>query len=180
LPQSGLNLSAYSLAGATTSILNTAPEVGHAVTRARELWEQLGSPSEFLHVPYLQSRYHLYRGELDLALRLDEDLLRLGRERDDSVGLALGHASSGLSLMAAGRFASSRSHLEDALALYVTASHHSLVHQTGIQPHGSALPFLGIVLLCLGFPDQALSAAQCAQGYKSLLQLMDNVMQIPQ
>jgi hypothetical protein len=29
-----------------------APEPGHAYARARELWEQLGSPSEFLQVPY--------------------------------------------------------------------------------------------------------------------------------
>ena len=33
-----------------------APETGHAYARARELWEQLGSPSEFLQVPYGQSR----------------------------------------------------------------------------------------------------------------------------
>ena len=68
-----------------------APETGHAYARARELWEQLGSPSEFLHVPYGQSRYHVYRGELDLAQRLDEDLLRLSRQRNDSAGLVLGH-----------------------------------------------------------------------------------------
>ena len=29
-----------------------APEAGHAYARARELWEQLGSPSEFLHLPF--------------------------------------------------------------------------------------------------------------------------------
>jgi predicted ATPase len=34
-----------------------APETGHSFSRARELWEKLGSPSEFLHVPYGQSRY---------------------------------------------------------------------------------------------------------------------------
>jgi hypothetical protein len=67
-----------------------APETGHAYARARELWEQLGSPTEFLHVPYGQSRYHMYRGELDLAMRLDEDLLRLSRQRNDSAGLVLG------------------------------------------------------------------------------------------
>ena len=37
-------------------------------------------PLEFLQVPYGQSRYHAYRGELDLALRLDQDLLRLSRQ----------------------------------------------------------------------------------------------------
>jgi predicted ATPase len=54
-----------------------APETGRAYARARELWEQLGSPSEFVQVPFGQSRYHAVRGELDLAQRLDEDLLRL-------------------------------------------------------------------------------------------------------
>ena len=68
-----------------------APETGHAYARARELWEQLGSPSEFLQVPYGQSRYHMYRGEFDRAQRLDEDLLRLSRQRNDSAGLVLGH-----------------------------------------------------------------------------------------
>ena len=70
-----------------------APETGHAYARARELWEQLGSPSEFLQVPYWAvSRYHVVRGELDLAQRLDEDLLRLSRQRNDTAGLVLGHA----------------------------------------------------------------------------------------
>jgi len=88
---------------------NAAPETGRAFAGARELWEQLGSPSEFLHVPYLQSRYHVYRGELDLALRLDEDLLRLSRQRNDSVGLVLGHTTFGLNLLSDGKFALARS-----------------------------------------------------------------------
>ena len=52
-----------------------ATETGQTYAHARELWEQLGSPSEYLHVAYGQSRYHAYRGELDLAQHLDEDLL---------------------------------------------------------------------------------------------------------
>ena len=54
-----------------------APESARANARSRELWEQLGSPSDFLAVPYRQSRYHMYRGELDLAQRLNEDLMRI-------------------------------------------------------------------------------------------------------
>ena len=79
--------------------------------------------------------YHVVRGEFDLAQRLDEDLLRLSRQRNNSAGLVLGHTSSGRTLMFAGRFASSRSHLEEALALYDPISHRSLVHQAGIHPH---------------------------------------------
>jgi class 3 adenylate cyclase len=83
-----------------------APETGHSYARARALWVQLGSPSEFLHVPFGLSRYHLNRGELDLAQRLGEDLLRLSGQRDDTAGLILGHLSCGRALMLLGRFAS--------------------------------------------------------------------------
>jgi class 3 adenylate cyclase/predicted ATPase len=140
----------------------SAPETGHAYARARELWEQLGSPSEFLHVPYGQSRYHLYRGELDLAQRLAEDLLRLSRIRNDSRGLVLGHYSYGRTLMFAGRFASSRSHLEEALALYGPISHRLLAHQGGFHLDVSSQAYLGNVLFCLGYPDQALAQSSAA------------------
>ena len=73
---------------------NAAPETGHAYARARELWEQLGSPAEFIGVPFGQSRHHVFRGELDLAQRLDEDLLRLSRQRND-----FGWARSGALLL---------------------------------------------------------------------------------
>jgi predicted ATPase len=64
--------------------------------------------------------------------------------------------------MFAGRFASSRSHLEEALALYDPISHSSLVHQAGIHPLAASQAQLGIVLFCLGFPDQALARSSAA------------------
>jgi predicted ATPase len=141
---------------------SSAPETGHALARARELWEQLGSPAEFLQIPYGQSRYHLYRGEIELAQRLDEDLLRLSRQRDDSAGLVLGHTSSGRTLMFAGNFAASRLHLEAGLALYNPISHSSLVHQAGTHPQVVSQAVLGIVLFCLGYSDQALAQSSAA------------------
>src|SRR5262249_17428338 len=89
-----------------------APETGQMLGRARELWEQMGSPSEFFQVSYAQSLYHEIRGELNVAHRLDQDLLRLSRQRDDPAGLVLAHQSLGRNLMFAGEFASSRKHLE--------------------------------------------------------------------
>jgi class 3 adenylate cyclase/predicted ATPase len=139
-----------------------APETGRAYARAQELWEQLGSPSEFLRVPVRQSVYHAIRGELDLALRLDEDLLRLSRQHNDYSGLVLGHISSGRELMYMGRFASSRSHLDEVLALYDPISQHSVIHRTGDDPHVVSLAFLGIVFFCLGFPDQAMARSKAA------------------
>jgi class 3 adenylate cyclase/predicted ATPase len=139
-----------------------APETGDAYARAQELWEQLGSSSEFLQVPYGHSRYHAVRGELDLARRLDEDLLDLSRRRNDSAGLVLGHMSAGRTLMYAGEFASSRSHLEMALTLHDPIIHNSLVHQIGNYPQVVAQASLAIVLFCLGFPDWAVVRSNTA------------------
>ena len=110
----------YSALGAVLQVVKgfAAPETGRAYARARELWAQLGAPTEFLRVAFGQSLYHMSRGELDLALRFDEDLLRLSRRRNDSAGLFLSHQSIGRNLLFSGRFALSRSHLEEAIALY--------------------------------------------------------------
>jgi predicted ATPase len=139
-----------------------APQTGEVNARARELWEQLGSPSEFLRIPFGQSSYHAFRGELDLAQRLEEDLLRLSSERSDSAGLVLGHYSSARTQLFVGRFASSRSHLEAVLTLYDPISHCSLVQQAGFHPQVVSKALLGIVLFCLGFPDQALARSDAA------------------
>ena len=60
---------------------------------------------EFLQIPYGQSYHHQFRGELDVAQRLSEDLLRLGVARNDTTGLVLGHLSCGRNLGTCGRFA---------------------------------------------------------------------------
>jgi len=104
----------------------------------------------------------VFRGELDLAQRLDEDLLRLSRRRNDSTGLVLGHISSGQTLLFAGGFASSRSHFEEALALYDPILCRSLARHAGPHPQVSALGYLGIDLLCLGYPHQALAQSRAA------------------
>ena len=139
-----------------------APVTGKAYAQALELWQKLGSPSEFVEIPFGLSRYHAYRGEVDLALRLDEDLLHLSRQRNDSVGLVLGHLSSGRTLMYAGRFDLSRSHLEDLLAIYDPLVHRSVVGQVGFYPQGNAQACLAVVLLCLGYPEQALAQSTAA------------------
>jgi len=141
---------------------NAAPETGRAYVRARQLWEQLGSPVEFLRIPYGQSRNYAIRGELDLAQRLDEDLLRLSSRRNDSAGLVLGHVSAGRTLMLTGRFASSRLHLEEVLALFDPISHRALVQQAGFHPYVTSKSHLGVVLFCLGYPDQASAQSNAA------------------
>jgi len=141
---------------------HAAPETGDAYARARELWEQLGSPAEFLQIPFSQSLHHVVHGELDLAQRLDASLLRLSHQRNDSGGLVLGLLSSGRTLLFAGSFAASQSHLESGLALYDPISHCSIVHHAAHRPGVHSQAELGIVLFCLGFPDQALTRSNAA------------------
>src|SRR4029453_2794767 len=105
---------------------------------------------------YGQSLYHAVRGDLDLAQRLDEDLRRLSEKRNDAAGLVMAPWPSGRTRMFFGRFASSRSHLEQALAIYDPNTHHSLVEQAGFQFQVVLRVYLALVLFCLGFPDQAL------------------------
>jgi predicted ATPase len=88
--------------------------------------------------------------------------LRLSNQRSDTAGLVLGHYSAGLTLMFAGRFALSRTHLEEVLAIYDPISHRSRVGQIGYNPHTASQGNLGIVLFCLGFPDQALARSNAA------------------
>jgi predicted ATPase len=102
------------------------------------------------------------RGELDLAQRLDEDLLRLSRQRKDAAGLVLGHLSSGRDLMLVGRFTTSRLHFEEVIALYDPNSRRSLSHHDANYPRVSSQAYSAIVLFCLGFPDQALAQSSAA------------------
>jgi predicted ATPase len=139
-----------------------APKTGQVYVRAQTLWEKLGSPTEFLHLPFGQSFHHVVRAEFDLAQRFDENLLRLGHQRNDSVGLVLGHHSSGRTLFYRGKFASSRSHQEEALTLYDAISQRCLVGQAGFSPRVGVLAYLGLPLFCLGYPDQALARSDAA------------------
>jgi class 3 adenylate cyclase/predicted ATPase len=154
----------YSSLGAALRFVKglAAPETGHAYARALELWKQLGSPAEFLHVAYGQSRYLAARGELDRAQTLAEDLLCLSRQRNDAGGLVLGHLSSGRNLLFKGRFAASRVQLEAGLARYDPIAHRSLVQQATIHPQVVTQAYLGVALFSLGFPDQALAQSNAA------------------
>ncbi len=166
-------LELWSALGAVLHALRgyAAPETGDAFLGAWKLWEQLGSPSEYMQVPFGQIRYHVHHGELALAQSLDEDLLRLARQRNDGADLALAHYSSGRTLMFAGGFTAARSHLEAALALHDPVAARARAHQLGFFHHPHAHGFLGIVLFALGYPEQGL--AQSNAGIEEAEQLND-------
>jgi hypothetical protein len=89
---------------------SAAPETGQAYARARELWEQLGSPAEFIQVPCGQSRYHAHRGELERAQSLAEMTAAAPRPANSQVSRArcigLQRTSENDSLASTGRMRS--------------------------------------------------------------------------
>ncbi len=139
-----------------------APETGHVYARAQELWEKLGSPTEFLHLPFAQSFHHLIRAEFDLAERYDANLLRLSHQRNDIAGLGLGHHASGRTLFLRGNIAASRLHQEEALKLYDRIIQRSPDGRAGFDTRVGTQGFLALALFCLGFPEQALAQSNAA------------------
>jgi predicted ATPase len=64
--------------------------------------------------------------------------------------------------MFAGKLAAARSHLEEVVAVYDPVDQPLLVHQAGTHPHVNSSAYLGIVLFCLGFPDEARAQSNSA------------------
>jgi class 3 adenylate cyclase/predicted ATPase len=141
-----------------------APETGQSYARARDLWEQLGYPSEFLRVPWGQWMYHANRGDLHLGQRLAEDLLHRSHQQGQGSGLILARLCLGATLMGRGEFALSRLHLGEVDRLYIPATHQTLVQEAGVYPHTMGLTFLGFIHFCLGYPDQALAYFKAAMA----------------
>jgi predicted ATPase len=96
----------------------TAPYVAQTYERARELWERLGCPPEFLRVPWGQVMYHVNRAELTRSRVLAESLMDLAELRHDPAGLVPARLCIGGVDLVSGKFATSRSHLEEALRIY--------------------------------------------------------------
>jgi class 3 adenylate cyclase/predicted ATPase len=134
---------------------NASPERGRVYARARQLWEELGYPPEFLNVPYGQALFHVYCGELETALRLGRDLLRLSQLHRDARGLILSHNSLGMNLMIAGNFKEAQSYLEEIPHLYSQVSREELVALAGSDPLSTSRSVLSNVLFCLGYPERA-------------------------
>jgi predicted ATPase len=135
----------------------TAPHVVQTYERARELWEQLGCPPEFIRVPWGQFMYHVNRAELTRARVLGESLMDLAELRHDQAALLPARLCMGGLDLACGNFASSRSHLEEAHRIYNPEFQSRFIQTLGIDPHVHVLSFLSLTLLFLGYPDQALA-----------------------
>jgi class 3 adenylate cyclase/predicted ATPase len=137
-----------------------AAETGKAYTRARDLWDRLDRPPEFLSVARGQWSFHNTRTEFLEAQSIAEDLLEFSRTHGDTRGLILGYYTLGVTQMHRGELLSARASLEEVIRLYDSPVHGQLFQHAGTDPNVVGLAYLGFVLSLLGYPDRALVRAE--------------------
>jgi predicted ATPase len=144
------------------------PEVGKAYTRARELCQQVGEPSQLF--PVLHGLWSVYatRGELQTAHELGEQLLSFAQRSQDSTLLLEAHRALGETFSWRGEFVAAREYTEQGIALYDSRQHRSLAFLYAEDPGVVCRVFAAYVLWLLGYPNQALKrsheALALAQG----------------
>jgi predicted ATPase len=134
----------------------TAPEVEKAVTRARELCQQLGETPQLFPVLFRLGVFYLNQGELQTTRELSEQLMRLAQSVQDPYLLSVAHMALGCTLSLLGELTSARPLLEQAIVLYDPQKHPRPTVNTA-DPRVDCLSYLaGWTLWQLGYPDQAL------------------------
>jgi class 3 adenylate cyclase/DNA-binding SARP family transcriptional activator/predicted ATPase len=141
-----------------------AAETGQAYARARDLWDRLDRPPEFL-LRTARGRWsiHTNRSQLLEAQSVADDLLEFGRAHGgDTVGLILGYFTCGLTQAYRGELQSARASLEEVIGRCDLTTHSQLFRYAGTDPHAIALAATGQILLFLGYADQSLMRAEAA------------------
>jgi DNA-binding SARP family transcriptional activator/tetratricopeptide (TPR) repeat protein len=136
------------------------PELDRIYARARELCRQAGETPQLMPVLGLLTTALGNRGEQRAACEVAQQHLDLAERMGDPTSTALAHYGLGWNLAFLGEFAQSRTHLEQAVALYDPQQHRSLAFIYGHDFGVAALSTLSRVLWSLGYPDQALRRGQ--------------------
>jgi TOMM system kinase/cyclase fusion protein len=140
-----------------------APEVERVYTRARELCECVGEPTELFRV--LWGVWYVYnlRGEHRRARELGEELLSLAQRIQDPDLLLEAHHAVWAILFFAGELAAARPHLEEGVRLYDPQRHRlHAARYTGHDPGVCCRVLTAQSLWLLGYPDQAVASSQVA------------------
>jgi predicted ATPase len=130
-----------------------APEAGKAYARALELCRRAGETHRLFPVLVALFAFHLARGELRAARELAEQQLRLAQSVQNPAVFQHAHYAMAQVFYDLGQLLQSRTHLEQAIALYDPQNRtFRAFHDPGVACLGVA----ALTLHSLGYPDQAL------------------------
>jgi predicted ATPase len=143
----------------------SAPEVAHALSRAREICRILGDPPQLISVLFGLNGFYVARGEFKIALELSLQLLAIGQAQQDVAILLNAHFVLGMVLFFMGEFQAAQNHLVCANSLYDPALDRSGVVYAGQDPAVHALCYQFWALGTLGYPDRATNRLQSAHNW---------------
>jgi predicted ATPase len=136
-------------------------EAAHAYARARELCQQVGDTPYLFPALWGLWVYALVRTELQTALELGEELMRLAKSTPTTTShLRRAHNVLGITLFWLGELVAARAHFEQGLALDEAQQRSALDFFYGQDAGLVALAYLSCTLWFLGYPDQALCQSQ--------------------
>ena len=129
-----------------------APEVEHAYSRGRKLFEQQGELAQLFPILYGRWVNYLVRFDLRDAYQIAEELMLQAKNAGDSTLLLQAHQALGNTSCQMGRFQLAREHLEAALSL----CNGRRVRPLSVDMEVACRSYLSWTLWFLGYPDQAL------------------------
>lgn len=133
-----------------------SPDVAQAYTRAWLLCRQAGESPELFPAMYGLWVFKYVRAELQAALELAHQFLRLVQRGPAKEPLPVAHHMMGITMFNLGEIPAAAEHLEQCVALYNRRSPHLPALDYGQDPKITALSHLALSLWLLGYPQKAL------------------------
>ena len=138
-----------------------APDVGETYTKARELCQRVGETPKLFPVLWGLSRVHNFRGELQLARDLGEELFAMAQRVQDPALVLEAHHTLWAILFSLGELAAAQMHAEQGIASYNQQQHSHLAFlYGGHDPGVCCRTHAARQLWLLGYPEQALQRCQ--------------------
>ena len=138
-----------------------APDVGETYTKARELCQRVGETPKLFPVLWGLSRVHNFRGELQLARDLGEELFAMAQRVQDPALILEAHHTLWAILFSLGELAAAQMHAEQGIASYNQQQHRHLAFlYGGHDPGVCCRTHAARQLWLLGYPEQALQRCQ--------------------
>jgi adenylate cyclase len=138
---------------------HVASAVEQAFVRAHALCQEVDDPPQYLTVLRGLTQLYFSQGKVDQAQALTEQYLSLAQRLQDPEHVQKAHTRLGWILLRRAELAAAQTHLEQSLALYDPQQFQAGV-AWGVEPGVDALSCLTLVLLCRGYPDQAMERSR--------------------
>jgi predicted ATPase/class 3 adenylate cyclase len=151
-----------SLARALMATRGVTQEVEDAFTSAVELFERGADVRQQFSVLRGLASLYMFRGQLDQAARLGQEILALGESERDATMLINGHLLVGAELTTVVDLARGLGHLDEAISLFPTVPAQARTMRVGNDPRVACYTTSAFAVWQSGYPDRAVERMNAA------------------